>query len=146
MPMNSMNKSDQSTRWNPTRLPDLWFQKQKPLSQFSLWDLCCVTALTGLACGLTLWSYRIGCGWQFAFIIWSIIAACLIFTLQGRIIRIMLVTAVLCGFVALAGDWLAGFGEAIELEEINDFHIRYGDLDTPPKPPARATGVSVPKR
>jgi hypothetical protein len=114
MPMNSMNKSDQSTRWNPTRLPNLWFQKQKPLLQFSLWDFCCVTALTGLASGLTLWSYRIGYCWQFAFVAWSIIAACLAFMLQGRLIRIMLVAAVVCGFVVLAGYWFIGLGEALE--------------------------------
>jgi hypothetical protein len=94
-----MKKVDQSKRWSPAQLPELWFQKRKPLLQFSLWDLCCVVALTGLGIGLTL---RLS--WELEFLIWSIIAAGLVFTLQCRLIRIMLVAAVLCGFVALAGD------------------------------------------
>ncbi len=104
-----MNRTDQPTRWSPAQLPNLWFQKRKPILQFSLWDLCCVMALTGLAVGLTL---RVS--WEFAFLICSIITAGLVFTLQGRLIRIMLVAVVVCGFVALVGDWFIRAGQATE--------------------------------
>jgi hypothetical protein len=90
--------------------------KRKPLWQFSLWDLCCVMALTGLACGLTLWSYRLGNSWELAFIIWSIIAGSLVFTLYGRVVRVMVVTLVLFGVGMLAVSWYVGLNAAIDYE------------------------------
>src|SRR5262249_576287 len=121
---------DQSTRWSPAQLPELWFQKRKPLLQFSLWDLCCVMALTGLAIGLTL---RVS--WEFAFLICSIIAAVLVFTLQCRLIRIMLVAVVVCGFVVLAGDWCIRAGQGTEQGPPSDPVVLIGTRPAPPVKP-----------
>jgi hypothetical protein len=111
-----MNKTARSTRWHPTRLPDLVIAKRRSLWQFSLWDLCCIMALTGLAFGLTLWSYRHGNSWELAFVIWSIIAGSLVFALYGRVVRIMVVTLVLFGVGMLAVSWYLGLNAAIDYE------------------------------
>jgi hypothetical protein len=115
-----MKKVDQSNRWSPAQLPELWFQKPKPQQlQFSLWDLCCVMALTGLGVGLARW-YWGGFSGVLAIAIWSIVAGCLVFTMQGREIRTLVIIAVLCGLAMLAGAWLGGLGKAIDIE--NQMH------------------------
>jgi hypothetical protein len=60
----------QPTRWHAARLPNPVIAKRRPLWQFSLWDLCCVMTLTGLATGLNIWSYQHGHTWEFAFLVW----------------------------------------------------------------------------
>jgi hypothetical protein len=114
-----MKKVDQSKRWSPAELPELWFQKPKPTPklQFSLWDLCCIVALTGLGIGLARW-YRDGFSGVLAIAIWSIVAGCLVFTMQGREIRIMVVAVVLCGLAVLAGAWLVGLRKALDIENL----------------------------
>jgi hypothetical protein len=114
-----MNKSDQPTRWHAARLPDPVITKRRPLWQFSLWDLCCVMALTGLATGLNVWSYQHGHTWEFAFLIWSIIATGLVFTLNGRLIRAIVVILLLCGVCMLAVNWYFGLKAAIRYEIIS---------------------------
>jgi hypothetical protein len=111
-----MSKSDRLTRWPSTRLPDPVIVKRRSLWQFSLWDLCCVMALTGIATGLIIWSYRHGHTWEFAFLIWSIIAASLLFTLYSRLIRAFVVVLLLCGLWMLAVNWYFGLKDAIRYE------------------------------
>jgi hypothetical protein len=112
----------------PPVMPKLRFQKSKPQLQFSLWDLCCVMALTGLGVGLVRW-YRDGFSGVFAIVIWSIVAGGLVFTLRGREIRTLVVIAVLSGLAVLAGAWLLGLGEAMDADA--DDLTYYGDTSWP---------------
>ncbi len=111
-----MDKTARPARWHPTRLPDPVIAKRRSLWQFFLWDLCCVMALTGLTNGLAICSYRHGHTWEFAFVIWSIIAGSLVFTLHGRLVRITVVALVLFGVGMLAVRWYVGLNAAIDYE------------------------------
>jgi hypothetical protein len=128
--MSPTNKTARSARWHPTRLPDPVIAKRRSLWQFSLWDLCCVMALIGLANGLAVWSYRLGHTWEFAFVIWSIIAGSLVFTLHGRFVRISVVALVLFGGGMLAVSWYVGLRAAIRYEITHTPNYR-GDKDEP---------------
>jgi hypothetical protein len=114
-----MKKVDQSTRWSPAQLPELWFQKKKRFFRFSLLNLCTLTGLVCVAAWSTAIAHRVGGGWELPLIGWSTVAAGVVGLLFGHVIRPAVAAFVIVGFLVLALAWFIGLTNAIDYEEDN---------------------------